>query len=265
MQYNQCGPWGVTLDEELSRQSRLNASFSQYAWEEAKQNGCLPCPGRSLPKWPPTGKYIYPEMSKVPEVVLGACESTGMMKPYTEVATGMLNGVAPPQILQQFPQGAPEGRAPIRPADIQQSNDVAEQVAQSILQGRVPTLQTPGEGCGTLPGGAPIQSPPEAYTGSGSEAKTSGPVYSVPQAEPDCDEYTAQTMLPCIWNSLMGIGYDLKHWDELPPPSSPGKLSFVFMRDDRPFYMSLLVIAILLAVVFIQWLMGRNNTVVIKR
>ena len=91
MQYNQYGPGGGTFDEEISRLSRLNASFSQY--------GCLPCPGRSLPKWPPTGKYVYPEMAKV----RGACESTKMSNGH-EVALGehesddMSNTGTPPAV-----------------------------------------------------------------------------------------------------------------------------------------------------------------------
>src|SRR5579872_3672742 len=65
-QYPNCGPWGITLDDELRTESRLNASFSQRSWEDARLDGCLPRPGRPLPRWPPPpGKgFIYPTMEK---------------------------------------------------------------------------------------------------------------------------------------------------------------------------------------------------------
>lgn len=67
-----CGPWGTTIDDQLRTESRLNASWSQQAWESAKLDGCLPRPGRPLPRWPPpagTG-FIYPSSEKAAQTVL---------------------------------------------------------------------------------------------------------------------------------------------------------------------------------------------------
>ncbi len=64
-QQEECGPWGVSLTQELDRTMRTNTAFSQFAWESAKQEGChYPCPERSMPSWPPCGKFIYPTLQK---------------------------------------------------------------------------------------------------------------------------------------------------------------------------------------------------------
>lgn len=64
-QQQECGPWGITLTQELDRTMRTNTAFSQFAWESAKQEGChYPCPERKLPSWPPCGKFIYPTLQK---------------------------------------------------------------------------------------------------------------------------------------------------------------------------------------------------------
>jgi len=71
--YPECGPWGITLKDQLTTNSRLNASFSQRAWEDAKQNGCLPAPCKPYPRWPPPARtgYVYPVAgNKKPQEVL---------------------------------------------------------------------------------------------------------------------------------------------------------------------------------------------------
>lgn len=85
--YPQCGPWGITLSDELNTQARLNTSFSQRAWADAKQNGCQPPPGESYPSWPPPrgDGFVYPTLSKKPQelMTLGEDVSGGFGQPFS--------------------------------------------------------------------------------------------------------------------------------------------------------------------------------------
>jgi hypothetical protein len=70
-----CGPCGVSVEAQLARNDRANASFSQYAWESMKQEGCRPCGGvggkGALPTWPPKGAWIVPQYAREAEEVIG--------------------------------------------------------------------------------------------------------------------------------------------------------------------------------------------------
>lgn len=88
--YPQCGPWGITLSDELRTQSRLNTAFSQRAWAGAKQDGCLPAPCGTLPTWPPPrgDGFVYPSLSKKPQelLTLGEDNTSGFGHPWASRA-----------------------------------------------------------------------------------------------------------------------------------------------------------------------------------
>lgn len=65
-EYPNCGPWGITLNDQLRNTSVLNTTFSQRGWESAKQDGCLPQPSTKLPTWPPPKGvgFVFPTDQK---------------------------------------------------------------------------------------------------------------------------------------------------------------------------------------------------------
>lgn len=69
--YMQTGPCGLTVDQAMGNMSQANAAFSTFAWESAKQEGCIQCPGARMPQWPP--RFIYPQFQKTDTEVLGGC------------------------------------------------------------------------------------------------------------------------------------------------------------------------------------------------
>jgi len=68
------GAWGHTVQGQVERTGELNVPFDELAFQESKQNGCLPPPCKAYPSWPPpfgTG-FIYPSLEKgTQETLLG--------------------------------------------------------------------------------------------------------------------------------------------------------------------------------------------------
>ncbi|MBA3283604.1 MAG: hypothetical protein H0U27_00900 [Nitrosopumilus sp.] len=65
-------------------------------------------------------------------------------------------------------------------------------------------------------------------------------------------------IIPCIANTVAGIGYDVLHWQELPDELVGGdsfskKFRFTFCRDDRPFYLGFLVSLILITILTLKF------------
>lgn len=94
-QYPNCGPWGITVSDQLQTASRLNTTFSQRSWADAKQNGCLPPPGKGYPKWPPprTDGFVYPTLDKKPIELATLGESLAdFSKPFANRAPQQYSG-----------------------------------------------------------------------------------------------------------------------------------------------------------------------------
>ena len=54
MQYSEIGPYGINLQQQFDTNNATNTAFDSLAWENAKQDGCLPPPCQpGLPDWPP--------------------------------------------------------------------------------------------------------------------------------------------------------------------------------------------------------------------
>ena len=94
--YDQCGPCGLSVDQAMGNMARANAAFSNFAWEAAKQEGCLLCPGQKLPTWPP--RFTYPQQDKRDSsIMLGACPQGESMtsRAYTLKAAQILDAPFP--------------------------------------------------------------------------------------------------------------------------------------------------------------------------
>jgi hypothetical protein len=72
--YMSNGPFGISVDQALGSMAQANTAFSTFAWETAKQTGCLQDPRQRYPSWPP--RFNYPQMQKNEATqVLGGCPS----------------------------------------------------------------------------------------------------------------------------------------------------------------------------------------------
>jgi hypothetical protein len=89
--YMREGPCGLTADQAMGNMAQANAAFSQWAWESAKQEGCLQCPGQRFPSWPP--RFVYPQMQKTDTEVLGGCPAamSSMQSSYAQDALRVLD------------------------------------------------------------------------------------------------------------------------------------------------------------------------------
>ncbi len=66
------------------------------------------------------------------------------------------------------------------------------------------------------------------------------------------DSHSWQNVIPCAQNSVKGIAYDVKHWNNITPEQCQGnKLYYVFARDDRWKYLTFVGICITIFILFI--------------
>ncbi len=219
-QEQECGPWGITLSQELGRMSRLNTSYSEFAWQSAKQEGChYPCPTRKLPSWPPCGNFIYPTLQKEKQVVLGAhqydpdLQSCPEAAPWQEDAPEKTSLTCAMTRAQRFLNEQPGGYDPQNQFDysnLEYDTDMAAQVARSIIGG-------------TIPMNTNVSSSEEQYFGDSQTNSSGEEVLSE-------DEYNLRNLFPCIGNTFSGIAYDMAHYDQLPTDK---KFEYIIMRDTR--------------------------------
>ena len=57
----------------------------------------------------------------------------------------------------------------------------------------------------------------------------------------------------------MGIVYDLQHWGQLVPDKGQSKAGFVFLRDDRIFYILCTLIFFLIAILVLRMMFGSSG------
>lgn len=246
-----CGPWGVTLDDQLRTESRLNASFSQDAWANAQLTGCLPRPCRPLPNWPPPpGQgFIYPTLEKKPQELLdlgvatGCPETYDLESPFAGGCELSLKAAAqrrPPVLDMVNPSECP-------PNGPRMSGDMAARVASRILG---------------LPQPASAQPPPTLPPVDVRDTVPS-PSSPSPYDKEACllnnSKFSLTEVLPCTWNTIEGIAYDMKHWKDLPKPSTASKLGYVLGRDDRPFYLVLAAVGVVVAILLVRSLFFRSK------
>lgn len=226
----------------------MNASFSQYAWESAKQDGCLPAPRLQYPSWPPSkGAFLYPTSDDKNEVVIGDAQYNPMNKPYQNEPFQAMNERAPnfcslppnPTYGQAFePAGA--GLKQLAAQDKQDSYHADLAFAEAVLNGpdalksysaRARTPEPPLEL-------EPIQESQSGYD----KDKYTGCAFGA-------KDYTAGTFFSCLFRSVGGVFYDIFHYGSLPVDGFGKKMSHIFVRDDRLYYMGIWLV--ILAVIFL--------------
>lgn len=145
-EYNQCesnmpshnmGPCGLTADQLINNGAQLNGAFSEFAWANARQNsGCMPCPGKELPAWPPATNdwgHTYPVQSKKGEEIQGSqmnvCgEAPFYINPQLDFDQRQSN---PPEIFKRFTAT----NIPREHSQGTNEYDLALDAAEKILQG----------------------------------------------------------------------------------------------------------------------------------
>jgi hypothetical protein len=264
---SECGPWGLQQTQILDRAARLNAAYSTFAWENAKQDGCLPCPGapgtrcggmppsNAYPTWPPPANkgFIYPVLSKQDESVIGAAGANPDIcgpgvAPWSDAAP---EGLQPTRAMQraEYALGCqPQAEGVISADQANQNVELSELVAKSILDGDIPRYSYgDGHPRPVRTGVADkLQTLYEQTFGKGkSEHKKDEAARSVESAE----TMSLNTLLPCMGNTLTGIVYDMQHMKELPPDVN--KFNYIFVRDDRWKYGLLFCLFFLLLILLI--------------
>lgn len=246
-----CGPWGITLQDQLRTQSELNASFSQHAWADAQLSGCLPRTCNPLPKWPPPpGEgFIYPTLEKKQQELLDLGVATGcpgiynLEMPYASGDSLTIQAAAqrrPPVIDVKNPNECPPST--------RLSGDMAGRVAAKIL--------------GLPP---PSHSQAQAATEVFSDASAPGPApspgpYYKEQCILDDRKFHLTEVLPCTWNTVEGIVYDIRHWKQLPRDSTTSKLGYVLGRDDRPFYLAIAAFVVIAVVLLVRAMTKKRSS-----
>lgn len=206
---SQCGPHGLQLNPTLMSMATQNAAFSQWAWEVAKQDGCLPCASAAYPSWPPKSPsaFTYPALQSLEEV--SGLDTAAYGAPYEPSQLEQL-GSQPSSLACAVPASVRATFAPFQPE-----------------QG-VPSSN-----------GGPFTIP-LSLDDAGNNPLAGTPAHQKAPEDDDDDETIPPTALPSLMlNTLQGIGYDLQHWTDLPAQGPVEKATFVLGRDSRPFYMLL--------------------------
>jgi len=278
--YQQGGnPFGVSINDALRIQSQLNASFSQNSWQNAMQDGCLPKVTNPLPSWPPVPKtgFVYPSLGDKKEqtlldlgVATGCPETYALEAPYASggqfswKALAEARGVPLDTVNsnQCPPNGriaSNESRAPneaMRRTGALNQGDMASRVAAKILG-----LQPPPSATAPFPS---VTGQEMYYSGDTPSPSVPSPSpYDKPECVLDNPKFSLGEVLPCTWNTVEGIAYDIRHWSQLPKQSFLSKFAYVLGRDDRPFYLILMAVVIILTILILRAILfggGRKSS-----
>ncbi|HEY9815624.1 MAG TPA: hypothetical protein V6D20_07480, partial [Candidatus Obscuribacterales bacterium] len=274
----------MTLNDQLGVASQLNTTFSQRAWEDAKQDGCLPKPHLALPQWPPpAGRgFVFPTAQKKPQELLdlGAAEFNDQEVPFM---TPRLQQPLPPTACG-LPSAATETYQPHQPHQPQQPTELSERVAQKIaadmlgldmegangVAGAYADMDGPGlfqpETCHSwnqqpiLPVDTSDSAPPPVPSPTPTPTPTPSPSpYYDPHCILDNPGFKLTEVPPCTWKAMEGIVDDFQHWDKLPKKGTGAKLGYVLGRNDRPFYLIMSVIGLLVLILTFKLLFSRGS------
>lgn len=281
--YPNCGPWGVTVDQALATQSRLNSTFSETQWQNAKMDGCLPQPGLPYPQWPPPpNTFIYPTLQKGPTQVLdlGVRESCPQVykqdPPYQTNAAdeypfsslvNYMNQPNQPSVsnVMNFtnPSNCPAigiQQQPLPPSlsssqyNEQNQKKIIDNVVRQILH-LPPTTQQQQQQQESQQQeynkkkdseNQPINvsSSSSLPLSFSSSASPTSSSSSVSCQLQNNPEYSFSNIFSCLLNTIQGVVYDIGHWKDVPGPTFSQKLSFTFTREDRGIYLLIWVIVL---------------------
>lgn len=249
--YSNAGPWGVTVNDQLKTTSQLNTSFSQRAWEDAKQDGCLPQPCLSLPQWPPPAGqgFVYPTQQKKPIEILdlGTSGFHDQQVPFVEPQQRVA------KVVVSVPEEPLSARIAQRIASQMLDMPLPEPTKQVTVELADPTETPTCHAWNQKPLTASIE-PSSTATPSPTPAPSPSP-YEDDKCLLNNTQFSVPGIPSCVWKTWEGVAYDMEHWGTLPPSDTWSKLGYVLGRNDRPFYLvvsvtMLLVVIMLLRVVF---------------
>lgn len=251
------GPMGLTYNEALANTAKMNSAFSTFGWESAKQDGCLAATAKQYPQWPPkANSFVYPESTKKPvdiitanyEAAVGAGnEYMPPNKPFLESQAVIANQNAPNYCampLSMRPKGAQGEQKPFEdPVQAMLSSDDEMKAAMQHANDLINGVSSNGFAA-SLPNTKVVQPSP---TPASNQKKTSSPSTNTSSPASNMMVCT-DTMGMCMMNTVQGILYDLRYWDQLPTQSddSISKFLYVLTRDDRPFYLFAWIIVVAL-------------------
>jgi len=147
-------------------------------------------------------------------------------------------------------------------------SELAYQVAKSIAgnnpihvpQGQVPQglpLQMPQV---QQPLPVPIQEPfQQPFLSPSPSPSPSADPYYKPKCLINNQAFGIKSIFPCMWNTMQAIFYDFDHWGQLPKSGFGSKLSYTLGRDDRPFYLILWVLAMLIFILILWLIFGGHR------
>ena len=232
----QCGPWGLQVNQVLDRTARLNTGFSQFAWANAKADGCLPCPGRSLPSWPPCGNFIYPTMQKSEQAVLGAHQYNPDLQECPDAAPFQV--IAPEKnaltcamtrandFLRDRAEATSVPMDDMFNYDNLGREESSYDAANSILSGQIP-MNLNGK---------------KKNADAGDDDSQEVPLRDYMQH--------AASIPQKMMNTAFGMAYDLQHIDEL-PCEDDDKFNYVVMREERYKYVGFWILFVLFIILLI--------------
>ncbi len=293
-EFNQSGPCGITANQLIDTGARLNGAFSEFAWANARQNsGCMPCPGKELPSWPPSTKdwgHTYPVQSKRGEQIIGSQMDACGEAPYNlNVSPEQRSRNNIPEIFEKFvATDIVRGTGPEA-----QEYDVALDIAEKILRGDSLSTNSYGPAAYGPAAYGPSDSKPYSYAqdlygvapessyGSGklyndkplvsnkrlenllhetTDRRYGAAPYQHDNSEP-LDDHSWSNVIPCVKNTVQGVSYDLQHWNNIKDEQCQGnKLYYVFARDDRWKYLCLIGISLLIFIMFIAGVASSMNS-----
>jgi len=229
-----------------------------------------------LPKWPPPAGegFIYPTMEKKQQELLDLGVATGCSSiyaqepPYAQPKASFYRPPPGPVIDIVNPNQCPPGGA-VSSGNVPAGADphLASRIAAKILglplsqpqlqqpQNPPTALENPPVSMirGDFPGdfGDDSNSPAPAPV----PAPSPGP-YDKSQCLLDNSKFNIGEVVPCTWNTLEGIVYDIQHWKQLPRDGTLNKLQYVFTRDDRIFYLIVVFITFVVVILILRMLLG---------
>lgn len=229
-----------------------NATYDQSAWEMAKREACMPCPGsRPVPQYPP--KWVYPTSdanATGAQEILGAPDARFQETFAPPFAEGYQGALIPPP----------------RPSNKDMGDAVMRELERARFQVSAASGNPVGMPSRTASGanGAPLiperpipvglpMAVPESGAFLESDGRFSNPMlFKTTNGSSPSDATTPPPttnssigLLGFAGNAAKGVLYDLAHWSHVPGESAADKMHFVFCRDERLVYLSVSLVACL--------------------
>lgn len=283
-EYPNCGPWGITLNDQLRTTSKLNTTFSQRGWEDAKQDGCLPQPCTKLPSWPPPKGvgFIFPTDQKKPQEIMDLnatehdCAIGDMAVPFVDAHNDTLVGPSIPDLFLDQPGSANQCSVNSTKMGYKDSLELSKEIINAGATGNVSgdslreaaklhssSYDHPWNRLDVQATAEEIQAKANTasnYYMSITESKQNsdslnsnslGGSYKTSPCNLNSKNFNVESLFKCPWRTLEAAISDFRNWDNLPKKGFFNKLGYILGRDHRSFYWVIWLIWFLLVVIVI--------------